>query len=140
MEGSRPGVKVRRAGLCGVFEGSNGGRCGCHREEIRRLVLWTARSGVGASVSLGVQESGLASAPAPGSPGKLCCRPSRSLGVQLVCLVQGSGAYPVMRDQSSQHPYEKTEADRSALATGTQVAVVHLELCLCDDPSEARQR
>lgn len=51
----------------------------------------------GASVSLGVQEGGLSSAPAPGSPGELCCRPSRSLGVQLVCLVQGSGAYPVMR-------------------------------------------
>lgn len=97
MESSRPGVKVLRAGLVGVFEGSNGGRCGCHRED-----------------------------------------PARSLGVR-DCLGSSWGVYPMMWDQNSQHPYEKTEANRSALTTETQVAMVLLALCLSDGPFEARQ-
>lgn len=93
MESSRPGVKVWRAGLVGVFEGSNGGRCGCHKR--------FGDSYLGQhSVSLGVQEGGLASARAPGSPGEFCCWPREELGsqglfgVQLGSLVQGSGATP----------------------------------------------
>lgn len=88
------------------------------------------------SVSLGVQEGGLASASVPGSPAEFFCWPSEELGsqglfgVQLASLVQGSGAYPMMQGQNSQHPYEETEADRSALATGSQVAMVNLALCM----------
>lgn len=71
-----------------------------------------------------------------GALGEFCCRPSEELGsrglfgVQLESLVQGSGAYPMMRGQSSQRPCEKAKAGRSALATGTQVAMVHLALCV----------
>lgn len=74
-----------------------------------------------------------------------CCQPSEELesqglfGVHLGSLVQGSGAYPMMQGQNSQRPCEKTEADRSAKVTGTQGAVVHLAIRLCDGSFEARQ-
>lgn len=121
MENSRPGVQVLRAGVICVLEGSNGGRCGCYRKEIPRLVPWQRGVESRASVSLGVQEGGLASARAPGIPGELCCRPSavRSLGGVRECLWStGTVLCRVLVSQNSQRSCVKTETHRRALATG----------------------